>query len=93
MRKDSTRDTSDILDKSQPYLQQKAELEAEERRKFELEAQEKRYELDADDTIHEAEGENHRHEFSTERIRSPMLSIRTRQESRGEEYSRELGSP
>ncbi len=34
MRKDSTRDTSDILDKSQPYLQQKAELEAEEKKKI-----------------------------------------------------------
>ncbi len=93
MQKDSTRDTSDILDKSQPYLQQKAELEAEERRKFELEAREKRYELDADDIVHEAEGYNNRHEISTERMTPMILSLLTRQELRGEEHSRELGSP
>lgn len=33
----------------QPYLQQKAELEAEEKRKYELEAAERRYELDGND--------------------------------------------
>ena len=37
----------------QPYLQQKAELEAEEKRKYELEATESRYELDGEDNIHE----------------------------------------
>ncbi|KAI4196781.1 MAG: hypothetical protein LQ350_006351 [Teloschistes chrysophthalmus] len=37
----------------QPYLQRKAELEAEEKRKQELEALEIRYEADGDHGIHE----------------------------------------
>lgn len=38
---------------SQPYLQRKAELEAEEKKRHELEAEERRYELDGENRIHE----------------------------------------
>ena len=58
----------------QPYLQQKGELEADERRKHELEGAE---------IVHELEGADRVHELSnTER--------KTRQELRGEEFSQEL---
>ena len=65
----------------QPYLQQKAELEAEEKRKYELEARERRYEIGV-------EGE--RYELPVE---GQDMMIRTRQELRGEEHSTELGVP
>lgn len=59
---------------NQPYLQQKAELEAEERR---------RHELEAAGIVHELDGEDGVHELSdTER--------KTRQELKGEEFSQEL---
>ena len=61
-----------------PYLQQKSELEAEENRKHELEARERRYKIGI-------EGE--RHKLSAE-VQNSM--IRTRQELRGEEHSKEL---
>ena len=65
----------------QPYLQQKAELEAEEKRKHELEARERRYEMGI-------EGE--RYELPVE---EQGLMIRTRQELKGEEHSTELEVP
>lgn len=65
----------------QPYLEQKSELEAEEKRKHELEAGERRYEMGI-------EGE--RHELPVE---EENLMIRTRQELRGEENSKELDVP
>ena len=65
----------------QPYLQQKAELEAEEKRKHELEARERRYEMGV-------EGE--RYELPVER---QDMMIQTRQELRGEEHSTELDVP
>ena len=37
----------------QPYLQQEAELEDEERRRYEMEAQEVRHEMQGEDDIHE----------------------------------------
>ena len=66
---------------TQPYLQQKAELEAEENRKHELEARERRYEMGS-------EGE--RYELPAGE-RDAMR--RTRQELRGEEHSTELDVP
>lgn len=65
----------------QPYLQQKAELEAEEKRKHELEAREKRFEMG---------NEGERYELPVE---EEDLMIRTRQELRGEEHSKELEVP
>ena len=65
----------------QPYLQQKAELEAEEKRKHELEARERRYEMGV-------EGE--RYELPVE---GQDMMIQSRQELRGEEHSTELDVP
>lgn len=68
---------------SQTYLQQKAELEAEQKRKSELEAEERRYELDGESRIHEIPDESS-HGLSSSHLR---------QELRGEEHSRELEVP
>ena len=65
----------------QPYLQQKAELKAEEKQKHELEARERKYEMGV-------EGE--RYELPVE---GQDMMIQTRQELRGEEHSRELDVP
>ena len=65
---------------TQPYLQQKAELEAEEKRKYELALNERRYELDGETRIHEISDGNGKG-FPTSHMR---------QELRGEEHSREL---
>ncbi len=65
----------------QPYLQQKAELEAEEKRKHELEARERRYEIG---------NEGERYELPVEEV---GLMISSRQELRGEEHSKELEGP
>jgi len=67
------------VDGSQPYLQQKSELEAEERAKYELEAEERRYEI-AGDIIHEMSDELARRE-------NPRTKT---QELKGEEFSKEL---
>ena len=66
---------------TQPYLQPKAELEAEERMKHELEARERRFEVDAANEIHEmvASGDSRR--------------VTVLQELRGAEHSRELEAP
>lgn len=68
-----------ISEDRQPYLQQKAELEAEEKRKHELEAEERRYELDGESRIHEISENSH-----------GLPSLRARQELRGEDHSKEL---
>lgn len=65
----------------QPYLQQKPELEAEEKRKQELDAEERRYELNGESEIHEMS--------DTSNIALP--ASRVLQELRGEEHARELG--
>lgn len=65
----------------QPYLQQKPELEAEEKGKQELDAEERRYELD---------GDNGRHEMS-DMSDNGLPASRVLQELRGEEHARELG--
>ena len=67
----------------QPYFQQKAELEDQERRKHELEATERRYGLDGDDDIHE---------LSVGADNRATLELRARQELRGAEHAQELGS-
>ncbi|KAL9628382.1 MAG: hypothetical protein Q9164_007298 [Protoblastenia rupestris] len=68
----------------QPYLQQKAELEDEARRKHELEAQAKMYELNGDDTLHESSAVVGEHALSK--------GTEARQELKGEEHAQELGN-
>ena len=77
----SSQDKGPPHEETQPYLQKKAELEAEEKRKHELEAREMRYEMGT-------EGE--RYELPAGE-RDSMK--RTRQELRGEEHSTELEVP
>lgn len=69
-----------VPEDSQPYLQQKAELEAEETRKHELEVGEIRHELDGKIRIQEISDESSH----------GLPSVYQRQELRGEEHSREL---
>ena len=66
---------------NQPYLQQKAELEAEERQRHELEARQKIYELDGQTCINEIPAGTHEHRLAI---------MRSRQELRGGEHSQEL---
>ena len=73
-----TADSADPLDGTQPYLQQKAELEAEERQRNELEARERRFEVGGGNEVHELAAEG-------ERRRMSLL-----QELRGPEHSQEL---
>ncbi len=68
-------------DENRPYLQQKGELEADEKRKYELQAEDRRYELADDNQIREMSTTDSPYEMSTQRT----------QELRGEEHSRELG--
>lgn len=83
-----------VSEETQPYLQQKAELEAEEKRRLELEAVEVRYEMDGGDDRKEvpAPESDGRNEIDTI-TRPPMPSLRERQELRGEDCSRELEAP
>ena len=85
---------ADPSEEAQPYLQQKAELEAEEKRRLELEAVEVRYEMDGGNDRNNllAPGEGVRNEIDTI-ARPPMPSLRERQELRGEECSKELEAP
>lgn len=73
--------TSASEGENQPYLQQKAELEAEERRKYELEARQKIHELDGGTEIREIPAGTHEHRLAV---------MRSRQELRGGEHSQEL---
>ncbi|KAL9629059.1 MAG: hypothetical protein Q9164_007038 [Protoblastenia rupestris] len=68
----------------QPYLQEKAELEDEARRKHELEAQARVYELNGDDTLHEISAVGGEHAYSN--------GTEARQELRGAEHAQELGN-
>ena len=63
----------------QPYFQQKGELEAEERREYELEAEERRYELE----------ENEINEMPTIEMNNNR-SAHGKQELRSEEHCKEL---
>ena len=65
----------------QPYFQHKAELEAVERIKHELETRERKFELDGDDTVHE---------ISWGTVEHGLLCFQARQELRGPEHSQEL---
>ena len=77
----TSQDLGSPQDNSQPYLQQKGELEGEGTQKHELEARERRYEIGS---------EGGRYELPVE---ERDLMIRSRQELRGEEHSRELETP
>ena len=66
---------------NQPFLQQKAELEAEERRKYELEARQKIHEMDGSTEIIEIPAGTQEHRLAV---------MRSRQELTGGEYSQEL---
>lgn len=88
-RSQSGRRTNET-EENQPYLQQKGELEAEEKRRLELEAVEVRYEMDGGDNSKEmpAPGSNSRNEIDT-MTRPPVPSLRERQELKGEDCSNE----
>ena len=68
---------------NQPYLQRKGELDAEEKIKYELQAEERRYELG---------DESETREMSTTKDHDSITAL-SRQELRGEEHSRELECP
>lgn len=80
--------SADSSEETQPYLQQKAGLEAEENRRLELEAVEVRYEVNGEDNMQEMPGEDARNEIDT--MRHGMPSLGERQELRGEECPKEL---
>ncbi|MCJ1456375.1 hypothetical protein MMC28_006736 [Mycoblastus sanguinarius] len=82
--------STDSPKESQPYLQQKPELDAEEVRKHELEARERRYELDGPDGRHEVSGADKCHKTWAEDTRRELLSLQFMHELRGEEHSKEL---
>ena len=93
-RSESGKDTHGSEEETRPYLQQKAELEAEEKRRLELEAVEVRYEMDGRDHRNEmpAQGNEVGNEIDT--IERPALSsLREQHELRGEEHSKELEAP
>ena len=93
-RSNSGKDTYKSEEEIQPYLQQKAELDAEEKRRLELEAVEVRYEMDGSDHRNEmpAQGSEVGNEVDTIE-RSALSSLRERHELRGEEHSKELEAP
>ena len=68
---------------SQPYLQQKSELETEERRRHELEGRQKIHELDDQTGIFKIPAGTHEHRLAV---------MQTRQELKGGEHSQELGT-
>ena len=71
-------------DDLQPYLQRKAELEDQERRRHELESNECRYEL---------EGADKGTELPIGKSVNVVRSVPRMQELRGEEHSKELDAP
>lgn len=81
---DQTANPFSVAKDGQPYLQQKAELEDEARRKYELEAPARMYELSGDDTLHEISAVREDHPFS--------YRTEVRQELRGKEHAQELGN-
>lgn len=81
----NTKDSSSHTEETQPYLQKKSELEAEEARKYELHAEQLRYEL-GDNTIHEMQSGDQT--FTESRLAMP--SLRATHELRAEEHSKEL---
>ncbi|CAF9943544.1 MAG: hypothetical protein ALECFALPRED_000595 [Alectoria fallacina] len=91
-RRHSAKDT-DVSDASseatQPYLERKAELEANDRSLLELEAGQMRYERNGDDDIQEMSGVDARFEIDTV-ARPGMPSLGETHELRGEECSEEI---
>ena len=84
-------DTNSPGGDAQPYLQQKAELDDEQRR-HELGIEETRNEPDDSGEVQELEGEDSRHEILTE-VPHVIPSLLERHELRGEEHSKELDVP
>ena len=80
-RQAKTDNNTTLPEDAQPYLQQKSELGAEERRTYEMEAREMRYEMQGQDTIHEIGPEE------------DIRRISRRQELQGPEFSKELAVP
>ena len=76
-----TDDNTTLCEEAQPYLQQKPELGAEEREKYEMEAQEVRHEMQGADAIYEIGPEE-------DTRRTSRL-----QELQGPEHSKELEVP
>ena len=83
-------DSPSTDEQSQPYLQQKAELEAKENSNMELEARERRHELDGGIALHEIPDQCSRYEIPNEDLWRLLPSLQVRQELRGEEHSLEL---
>lgn len=92
-RSQSAKSKKDSSDDTQPYLQQKAELDSEERKQLELDGQELRYEMDGVEGRYEMEGDDGPHEVAAERRRQGLLSLGQTHELRGEEHSKELEGP
>ena len=90
-RSKSGKDPHGSGEEPQPYLQQKAELKAEETRRLELEAVEVRYEMNGSDHRNEMPAQGSEVENEIDTIERPALSsLRGRHELRGEEHSKEL---
>ena len=83
--------TAGLDEEPRPYLQQKAELEAEGKRRLELEAAEIRHEMEGEDRRNEMPADVS-NEIDTVAI-PQMPSLKERHELRGEECSRELEAP
>ena len=83
LRRNKTKEHRKKPDHSQPYLQRKAELEAEESNKYELSGEPRRTEL---------QGENGICEVPTERDGDMVASTHTTQEMEAEEHPQELGA-
>ena len=87
----SPQEISTISTSSQPYFQQKAELEDEERRRHELEGRSRVHELNKDGSVYQL-GDNGPYELPVihDIFNIPSLTEEIRQELRGEENSKEL---
>ena len=85
--------TKGSVEERQPYLQQKAELEAEGTRRLELEAVEMRHEVHGEDRTNEMMAADVRCDEIDTRARRHTPSFKERHELRGEECSRELDAP
>lgn len=82
-------DLAESSEDAQPYLQQKAELEAEERRQLELDAQDLQFEMEGTQARHEIGGTDNQNELSAESVQGNG-SGGLLHELRGEEHLKEL---
>lgn len=85
--------SADSSEGSQPYFQQKAELDSEETRRLELDAHEPRFEMDTTQSRHEVEGAHEPPEASVDGRWQRLVSLGRRHELRGEEHAKELEGP